>query len=216
MRILHEDRDIIVAVKPRGILSQSDKSGEKSLCEQIEEYLKECGKNASVYVVHRLDRGVSGVMVYALTKKAAASLSAQIQSGEFKKEYVALVHSAPENSEGTMEDLLFKDASKNKTYVVKRMRKGVKPASLSYKLVRTFQSKYGEVSLVNIFLHTGRTHQIRVQFASRKMPLVGDGKYGAADNAPEIGLFCSRISFLHPFSGERLSFEAKPDFCSAE
>ena len=111
-----------------------------------------------------------------------------------------------------MEDWLFKDKN-NKTYVVKRQRKGVKRALLSYEVLRTFpDEKYGTLSLVRVRLHTGRTHQIRVQFASRKMPVLGDGKYGAKDNAPFLGLACRRLSFRHPATGERLSFACQPEW----
>ena len=130
--------------------------------------------------------------------------------GRFQKEYLALVHGRPEDPSGDMEDWIFKDA-RNKTFVVKRERKGVKKASLSYETLQTRADEtYGTLSLVRIRLHTGRTHQIRVQFASRKMPVLGDGKYGAKDNAPFLGLACCRLTFRHPATGEAMTFTHMP------
>ena len=143
-------------------------------------------------------------MVYARNKAAAAELSRAIQNGEMIKEYLALVHGTPAES-GVLEDLLWKDSSKNKVFVVKRERKGVKKAVLAYKTLRQ-----GEDSLVHIRIHTGRSHQIRVQFASRGFPLVGDHKYGARDGFPAPFLFSCRLTF--PLKGKRLTFEATPDW----
>lgn len=210
MEILFEDKDIVVAVKPAGVLSQGDGASRRSFADDIGDYLKEKGETGGVFVVHRLDRAVGGVMVYAKTRYAASALSGQTASGNFKKTYEAVVHGVPESREGVFEDLLFKDSRKNKSFVVDKMRKGVKPAKLSYELLDERESKYGKVSLVGIRLYTGRTHQIRVQFSSRKMPLVGDGKYGGRDNCG-IGLWSYSVSFLHPESGERLKFERKPE-----
>ena len=141
-------------------------------------------------------------MIYALSKEGAAALSKIMESGGFSKEYLAVVHGeCPE--EGTMEDLLFKDSKLNKSFVVKRERKGVKKASLEYTRV----SYDGEKSLVRIKLHTGRSHQIRVQFSSRKMPLYGDGKYGGSDNC-NIALWSSCISFC--MKNEDFMFEKEP------
>lgn len=209
MKIVFEDRDIIVIEKPVGILSQSDGKGSENCESLLNEYIQNKGEKGSVYLIHRLDRNVGGVMAFAKNKMAAASLSTQIQNKTFIKEYRALVHSKPEADEGIMEDLLFKDSRKNKTFVVNRMRKGVKDAKLSYKVLETKDSPYGEVSLVHIRLYTGRTHQIRVQFASRKMPLVGDGKYGGSDNGANIGLWSYRLTFVHPRTKEEICFECK-------
>ena len=212
MKILYEDKDIIVIDKPVGILSQSDGKGSENCEDKLNGYIKDKGEKGSVHLIHRLDRNVGGVMVFAKNRTAAASLSAQIQNKTFIKEYRALVHSKPEENEGIFEDLLFKDSRKNKTFVVNRMRKGVKDAKLSYKVLETCDSKYGEVSLVHIRLYTGRTHQIRVQFASRKMPLVGDGKYGGSDNGADIGLHSCRLTFVHPFTKKEVVFESEEDF----
>lgn len=143
-------------------------------------------------------------MVYARTKAAAATLSKAVQEGAMVKEYVATVHGAPPDS-GDWEDLLWKDSSKNKVFVVKRMRKGVKNARLEFTRIRG-----GETSLVHIRLHTGRSHQIRVQFASRGFPLVGDHKYGSKDEASIPLLFSCRITF--PWKGEVKTFEAMPEW----
>ena len=191
MEILYQDKDLAVIVKPVGMESQAQAPGE--LTAQL---------GGTFYPVHRLDLNVGGVMVYARSKAAAAALSKAIQDGAMVKEYVAMVHGAPPES-GDWEDLLFKDSTKNKVFVVKRMRGGVKKARLEYRRIAE-----GETSLVHIRLHTGRSHQIRVQFASRKFPLVGDHKYGSRDGANAPMLFSCRITF--PWKGEEKRFEAYP------
>lgn len=206
MKILFEDSEIIVCVKPCGILSQADSKGSKSMVTLLEEH---CG--SAVFPLHRLDREVGGVMVYAKTKFSASALSQDIKEHNFKKEYIALVHGKPQDNSGEMRDLLFKDSSKNKSFVVKRERKGVKEALLEYEVVCSVLKNDQEFSVVKISLHTGRTHQIRVQFASRKMPLCGDKKYGARDDFNEIGLWSYSISFNHPKTGERLTFVTEPE-----
>ena len=143
-------------------------------------------------------------MVYARTKSAAAALSRAVQEGTMVKEYVAAVHGAPPEY-GDWTDLLFKDSSKNKVFVVKKERRGVKKARLEFRRLRE-----GQESLVHVRLHTGRSHQIRVQFASRGFPLVGDGKYGARDNAPAPLLYSCRITF--PFGGKEYSFASLPEW----
>ncbi len=193
MEILHQDKDLAVIVKPVGLESQA----------QVPQELSKALGDV-FFPVHRLDLNVGGVMVYARTKQAAAVLSKAIQEGSMVKEYVAMVHGAPEES-GDWEDLLFKDSSKNKVFVVKRMRGGVKKARLEYRRLST-----GETSLVHIRLHTGRSHQIRVQFASRGFPLVGDHKYGSKDEAAAPMLFSCRITF--PWKGKQRSYEAYPDW----
>ena len=201
LEVLYSDRSIAVIVKPVGLLSEDGAAGE-SVCPLIRETLGV----SEVYPVHRLDRAVGGVMVYALTKKAAAALSAAVAENKLQKVYLAAVHGTPEPREGEYIDLLFKDARKNKSYVVTRERKGVKRASLAYETLDTV----GGLSLVRITLHTGRSHQIRVQFSSRKMPLVGDGKYGAVDHAKEIALFSHALTFAHPDGGSEMHFSALP------
>ena len=193
MEILYSDREIAVCVKPEGLDSELEVPAELT---------KALG--GEIFTLHRLDKNVGGVMVYARSKAAAAALSRASQEGQFVKEYVALVHGAPPES-GDWEDLLWKDSKKNKVFVVKRMRGGVKKARLEF--VRLTQ---GEESLVRIRLHTGRSHQIRVQFASRGYPLVGDHKYGARDSSPAPMLFSCKLSF--PYRGKPLQFEAMPDW----
>ena len=198
MEILCNNEHFVAAVKPFGISSQEN--GKNGMPDMLKEQL---GIN-EIYTVHRLDTVTSGVMVYAKTKKAAAEISKGITDGSFQKEYLAVVHGEVSPETGIMEDFLFKDSRKNKSFVVKKERKGVKKASLEYEVLEV---KNG-LSLVKIRLHTGRTHQIRVQFSSRKHPVYGDGKYGASDNIPFIALFSHKISFIHPESKERVSFEA--------
>lgn len=193
MEVLYSDKDLAVIVKPVGLNSQA----------QVPAAIKEI-LGGEVFTVHRLDQNVGGVMVYARTKAAAAALSRAIQEGTMVKEYVALVHGTPPES-GDWEDLLFKDSAKNKVFVVKRQRNGVKKARLAF--TRLYQ---GETSLVRIRLYTGRSHQIRVQFASRKFPLVGDHKYGSKDEATSPMLFSCCISF--PWKGKTLRFERVPQW----
>ena len=193
MEILHKDRDMVIAVKPVGLDSETE----------FPEALKaELG--GEIFPVHRLDKNVGGVMVYARNKKAAADFSRTIQEGGMVKEYLATVHGTPPET-GDWEDLLWKDARKNKVFVVKRMRGGVKKARLEFQRLTA-----GETSLVRIRLHTGRSHQIRVQFSSRGFPLVGDHKYGSHDEKTEPMLFSFRISF--PFHGKDYAFQYLPDW----
>ena len=194
---LHIDQNLAVVIKPIGVASE----GEEGMPGLVKKALGEKGINCTVYPLHRLDTAVSGVMVFALNKTSAAKMSAAIAENKMKKEYLAVVHGTPEEKSGVFKDLLFKDSRKNKSFIVSRMRKGVKEASLEYEVLG---EKEG-LSLVRILLHTGRTHQIRVQFSGRKMPLFGDGKYGAKDNS-DIALFSYRITLP---SGE--SFCANPE-----
>ena len=191
MEFLYTDREIAVCLKPVGLDSEQELPG------QIAAAL-----GGTVFPVHRLDKHVGGCMVYARTRQAAAGLSRAIQEGTMVKEYVALVHGTPPEA-GDWQDLLWKDSQKNKVFVVKRERKGVKPARLEFTRLTD-----GEISLVRIRLHTGRSHQIRVQFASRGYPLVGDHKYGARDDAAAPMLFSCALTF--PYQGKTMRFEALP------
>lgn len=193
MEILYCDEKIVACVKPVGLDS------EKELPDALVQKL-----GGECFPVHRLDKNVGGVMVYARTGKSAATLSRLIQEGKFIKEYFALVHGTPPEK-GDWQDLLFKDSSKNKVFVVKKERKGVKKARLEFARLTE-----GTESLVRIRLHTGRSHQIRVQFASRGYPLVGDHKYGARDEKVAPMLFSWRITF--PWNGRDLVLKSSPDW----
>ena len=193
MEFLYHDTDIAVCVKPVGL------DAEHEVPAAITAEL-----GGEFFPIHRLDKNVGGVMVYARNKKAAAALSKAVQDGAMVKEYVALVHGTPPER-GDWEDLLFKDSSKNKVFVVKKERKGVKKARLEF-----VRLQGGEMSLVRIRLHTGRSHQIRAQFSSRGFPLVGDHKYGARDETTAPMLFSCCLSF--PLNGKSHRFEALPDW----
>jgi len=198
IKILYADRDIAVCLKPVGLNSENE--GMPALLSgQLDK--------KEVFCVHRLDMAVGGVMVYALSKKAAAGLSAQIASQKMKKEYFAIVQGAPEEKRGILRDLLFRDKGRNKSYVVKRKRAGVREAELEYECIESKADK----SLIHITLHTGRSHQIRVQFSSRKMPLLGDVKYGSSYRDCPIALWSGALGFIHPISGESMHFEQLPE-----
>ena len=211
VEIIFRDRSIIVCKKPAGVACESA-SGKNTITELVTNALSEAGGASPIYVglVHRLDQVTSGLMLLSADKRLTGKLSEAIASKEAKKEYLAVVHGRPEAESGEMRDLLFRDSSKNKSYVVKRERRGVREASLEYTLIDTKDSPIGQLSLVKIKLGTGRTHQIRVQFSSRGMSLVGDGKYGALDNAPNVALISHRLSFEHPTSKKPLEFEISP------
>ena len=205
MEILYEESSVIVGIKPQGVLSQADKNGGESMITRLETYT-----GGEIYPVHRLDKETGGVMVYAKTKCAAAALSRDISERRFTKEYLALVHGVPERKSDTLCDLLFHDRAKNKSYVVKRERKGVKKAELEYELLYTKEKDGEEYSLLRVKLHTGRTHQIRVQFAHRKMPLAGDKKYGAQDSFSSLGLWAYKLDFINPETHKNTEFTALP------
>ena len=196
MEVLFEDENLIVAIKERGLLSEEHES-KPNMVRSLKEVT-----GGEIYPVHRLDKDVGGVMVYAKTKSAAASLSAQAGDRTMKKTYLAILHGKPQEESGTLEDLLFFDKGKNKSFVVKKERRGVKKAILNYRVI---SQKDGN-ALIEVELLTGRTHQIRVQFASRKMPLFGDRRYGAKDESRIIALWSKEISFLHPVTKERMTF----------
>lgn len=198
IEILFESQDFLACIKPVGVPSQCDGADDmvKLLCEQT---------GGKIYPVHRLDTAVGGTMVFAKNKKTAAELSREIAEGRLKKTYLAVAEGKPSEEQGRFKDLLFKDKRKNKSYVVKRERKGVRRASLDYGIIGESDGK----TLVSVRLKTGRSHQIRVQFASRKMPLVGDGKYGSRDNRCDIALWSNRLEFT--LDNNNFLFESLPD-----
>ncbi len=206
--IIHNEQNYIICQKPVGVSSQKNdsKNDMPSIISQ------EINLPAdSIYPIHRLDSIVGGTMVYALTKESAALLSKIVSEGNMQKTYLAVIHGKPEEEKGVLRDLLFKDSSKNKSYVVKRLRKGVKEASLEYELIATILFEGNKMSLVRILLHTGRTHQIRVQFSHRKMPLVGDRRYGSGKDDCSVALWSHTIAFDSPFDSTKRKYSSLPD-----
>ena len=200
--VLFQDESVLVCVKSPGLLSGAERSpasGVPALPAALERDL-----GCAVYPVHRLDRAAGGLMLWGKTRRAAAALSGAMREREVLKEYLCIVRGRPAEDSGTYRDLLLHDQTRNKSFVVDRMRRGVREASLSYRVLGEREGR----SLLLVRLHTGRTHQIRVQFASRKTPLAGDGKYGGG--AGQLALWSVHLAFPHPDSGERLSFLALP------
>ncbi len=201
MEILYEDRDLLVCVKPPRVLSTDEPGGLPELLRQ------ELGDpKADVRTVHRLDRVVSGLMVLARNPDAASALSRQIREGEFKKEYLAVVHGLPPEPKGTFRDLLGRDKARRMTFVAKEPGKGIQEAVLDYEVLAAGEDR----AKVLVRLHTGRTHQIRVQFASRGMPLYGERKYSERNDPWEIALWSYRLGFVHPSRGEPMEFTKEP------
>lgn len=200
--IIFEDKHICICKKMPGMISEfsdSDTSLAKMLSEQIK---------SDIFVLHRLDKPVGGAIIYAKTKAAASAFSKMIQENSLEKEYITVIDGKPENLNGTLTHLLFRDKQKNKTYVVKRMRKGVKEAKLNYEVIGTNDSH----SLIKVHLITGRTHQIRAQFAAEKTPVTGDGKYGSKDNKCTTALWSHKLTFIHPFTNQKITADCLPDF----
>lgn len=201
MEILYSDDDILVCVKPARVLSTDEPGGMPDLVREALGDLK-----ADVRTVHRLDRVVSGLMVLARNGESASELSRQIREDGFEKEYLAVIHGVPEKSAGTMKDLLLRDKARRMTMVAQEPGKGVQEAVLHYQVLGCRDG----FSLVRIQLVTGRTHQIRVQFASRGMPLVGERKYSTLEDPCQIALWSYRLAFAHPTTGEPMEFAVKP------
>ena len=201
MELIYQDNDIVVCVKPPRVLSTDEPGGVPSL---VRETLGDPG--ADVRTVHRLDRVVSGLMVLARNAKAASELSRQIREDAFEKEYLAVVHGSPEYDTGKFWDLLLRDKARKMTFVANEEGKGVQPASLTYRVLR----RNNGLSRVRIKLETGRTHQIRVQFSSRGLPLVGERKYSEMNDNCEIALWSYRLAFSHPTTGEKMEFILEP------
>lgn len=201
MELVYKDEDILVCLKPARVLSTDEPGGVPDLARESLGDPK-----ADVRTVHRLDRVVAGLMVLARNARAASELSRQIRDNEFAKEYQAVVHGAPEEKTGTLVDLLGRDKARKMTYVASEPAKGVQEAVLDYRVL----AETNEFSRVQIRLHTGRTHQIRVQFASRGMPLVGERKYSERNDPCEIALWSCRLAFTHPKTGEKMEFVHEP------
>ncbi len=206
--IISKTSDIVIIYKPSGIPTQSDTSGDTDAMTITAGLLRSLGESDALWLVHRLDRVVSGLVVFARNKKSAAELSSLVGGKGMEKEYLAVVEGDAPG--GEMSDFIFKDAAKGKAFVVASGRKGAKPASLEYISLACCDTERGRRTLVKIKLHTGRFHQIRVQFASRGLPLAGDGKYGSHDNkAKTPALFARRLGF--EMLGKRTDVKIKPD-----
>ena len=201
MEFLYQDADILVVIKPARVLSTDEPGGVPELARQA---LGD--ETADVRTVHRLDRVVSGLMVLARNAEAASELSRQIREDEFEKEYLAVIHGKPEHDTGRFLDLLLRDKARKMTFVTNEEGKGVQSASLRYRVLK----HSGGMSRVRIQLETGRTHQIRVQFASRGLPLVGERKYAVLEDDCEIALWSYGIGFRHPRTGQWMRFSQEP------
>ena len=201
LETVYYDSSIFVCVKPAGVLSTDEPGGMPELARQT---LGD--ESACVRTVHRLDRVVGGLMVLARSPESASELSRQIREGEFDKSYLAVVHGVPDKPFGRYTDLLLRSKPERKTYVVKKRAKDVQEAILDYKLLETS----GGLSLVEIKLVTGRTHQIRCQFSSRGLALVGDRKYSTYEDGCNIGLWSQKLSFYHPQSRSPMEFALLP------
>ncbi|MDO5152398.1 MAG: RNA pseudouridine synthase [Eubacteriales bacterium] len=201
MELLYVDQDIVACIKPPRVLSTDEPGGLPDLVRQALGSPK-----AGIRTVHRLDRVVSGVMVLARTPQAASELSRQIREDAFAKEYLAVIHGCPGEDAGTLRDLLCRDKARRMTMVAPEPGKGVQEAVLDYQVL----NRAGDISRVKIHLRTGRTHQIRVQFASRGMPLVGERKYGTREDPCEIALWSHSIGFSHPRTGKWMEFSKEP------
>ena len=201
MKLLYQDKYLLVCTKPAGVLSTDEPGGMPDL---VRAGLG--NKKACVRTVHRLDRVVSGVMVFARTPGAASELSRQIREHGFEKEYLAVIHGVPAEPEGRLTDLLLRSKAERKTYVVQTPQKGAQEAILDYQVLET----QGGLSLVRIQLRTGRTHQIRAQFSSRGLPLVGDRKYSTREDGCDIALWSYRVAFQHPRSGRSVAYSCPP------
>ena len=210
IEILHKSRDFIVCVKPQGIPSQSDVSGDEDMTAILSKQLKESEENDNLFVVHRLDRSTGGLILYARNSSAAASFSRLVsEKDDFEKHYLTVVAGTPSEPSGSMIDYLFKDSSVKKSFIVKGERKGAKLASLDYRVKKSVNINEKTFSLLKIKLNTGRFHQIRAQLSSRGMSIYGDGKYGSREKAPHLALWAYKLSFS--YKGKKYEFEKEPD-----
>lgn len=203
--ILYEDPYLVVCCKPADWLSE-DGGSPKCLPRWLREHYQAAGKPNHIDVVHRLDKVTGGIIVFSRRPEITGKLTAAVTQDRIAKEYLAVLQGHIEIDEDTLQDLLFRDARRNKSYVVKRMRKGVREAKLSYRTLSTTE----DLTLVQINLHTGRTHQIRVQFSSRGLPLLGDIRYGSKDPNCSAALWAYRLAFRHPVTGKVVDVALPP------
>lgn len=205
--IIYEDAAVLLCVKPVGTVSEPDRG--RGMPELLSAQLRAGGKPDYIAGVHRLDKAVGGLMLFSRRRELTGALTEQIRRREVEKEYLAVLRGRPDAPEGTLEDLLFHDSRCNKTFVVDRMRKGVREAKLSYRTLAQTQDAGQALTLVQVRLHTGRTHQIRVQFAARGLPLLGDVRYGSKA-ACTPALWSYRLCFVHPVTGAAMPFTCPP------
>lgn len=206
LEIVYKDKFIVVCVKPAGVISESSDTKQKNMPSLVKNQIGAY----KVDLIHRLDKPVGGLMVFSINDKATKSLAKQMISRSFQKEYYTIVEGVPEEDKARLCDYLFRDKIKNKSFVVKTLRKGAKEAVLEYETVKTVKIDGKPFSLLKVRLHTGRTHQIRVQFASRKMPVMGDKKYGSSFDFKEIALFSHYLAFNHPLNQRMVEFSKNP------
>ncbi|MCC0683015.1 RluA family pseudouridine synthase [Clostridioides sp. ZZV15-6383] len=211
IKVIYEDNHLLVVEKPVNILSQGDNTNDKDMVNLLKDYIKKkYNKPGNVYIglIHRLDRPVGGVMVFAKTSKAASRLSEQVRNKSFKKTYLAVVHGKIKSSSDTLRDFLYKNKKTNMVTVVKKNHTDAKEAELNYKVLDFKEN----LSLVQVNLKTGRSHQIRVQFSSRKHPLYGDQRYGKEINkvGQQISLWSNKIEIYHPTTKEKMEFTCHP------
>ncbi len=210
LTILHEDNHIIVVMKPQGLPSCGDESGDDNMLDQVRRYVKEkYNKPGNVYIglIHRLDRPTGGIMIFAKTSKAASRLAEQMRSGDFEKKYLAVLVGVPKEAQGTLVNYLKKNPVNNMVYICTQTTDGAKLASLDYKVLE----EKGGYCLAEIKLHTGRTHQIRVQMAGISHPVYGDMRYGGESaKKGNLALWAYSLSFTHPVTKERLRFLLEP------
>ena len=199
LHIVFEDKYLLLCVKPVGVLSEDSESG-ASMPRLLCAHYSALRQPNYIATVHRLDKITGGLMIFSRRREVTGKLIAAVAAHQVEKEYLAVLRDHPEEKEAELTDLLFRDAAKNKSYVVKRMRKGVREAKLSYRVLAETE----ELTLVRVRLHTGRTHQIRVQFASRGLPLLGDIRYGSKDPKCTASLWSYRLALTHPLTGEKI------------
>ena len=213
LKVIYEDNHIIVVEKIPNIPSQSDKTGDIDMLTIVKEYIKQkYQKPGNVYLglVHRLDRPVGGIMIFAKTSKSASRLSNQVREKIFEKKYLAIVDGKFENKTGTLEDYLYKDERNNISQVVKPTKKNAKLAKLDYEVLKYDEAK--NLSLVKINLHTGRHHQIRVQLSNAGHSIFGDQKYGTRGRGKPIRLWAYMLTIKHPITKEQMTFKDLPDW----